>query len=236
MTNKLRENFYFVLATNTTTIALVIVFYTLLDMPSDTEYLQINRSLGVTSCLFVSSIIFIIGIIYYLLSKSNDDSEQMEPYQSVPDTQQLDSIQAMRHHYNETMKDNYNTKMKAIKEYTYQVLFPFMKDKDIENLIYNIEVWKMNGAHFNDCNTSNSISTLDLKHYAWNIGERLGWTGEEKALFLKLSFPDNFRDIELETIRRNLRTKGKCYIEIDIPDKGCWSFHNKNNNINNDAI
>lgn len=236
MTKKFRENFYFVLATNTTTIALVIVFYTLLDMPSNTEYLQIDRSLGVISCFFVSAIIFIIGIICYLLTQSNDSDEQIEPSQADSGSLPSDNIQALRLQYNKTMNDKYNTKMTAIKEYTYQVFFPYMDDKDIENLIYNIEVWKMNGAKFKDCNTSNSISTLDLKHYAWNIGKRLGWTGEEKAQFLKLSFPRNFLDIELETIRRNLRAKGKCIIEIDVPDKGCWSFHNKNNHINNDAI
>ena len=33
-------------------------------------------------------------------------------------------------------------------------------------------------------------------------------------------------EVDIETIRRNLRKKGKCIIEIDIPDENSFAFHN----------
>ena len=73
--------------------------------------------------------------------------------------------------------------------------------------------------------TDGTLSTLDLRHLVWNIGERCGWKGEQRARFIKLSFPSELKDVEVETIRRNLRQKGTCKIKIDVPENGSFAFH-----------
>ena len=60
---------------------------------------------------------------------------------------------------------------------------------------------------------------------AWNVGELLKWTGEKRALFIKQSFPNEFRDSDISSIRRNLRQQGDCIIKIDVPDKHNYQFH-----------
>ena len=48
---------------------------------------------------------------------------------------------------------------------------------------------------------------------------------QHRATFIKLCFPKELNDVEIESIRRSLRQKGKCKIEIDIPDKDSYEFH-----------
>ena len=72
--------------------------------------------------------------------------------------------------------------------------------------------------------TDGRLTTLDLRHLAWNIGERFNWKGIKRALFIKLVFPIEMRELEVETIRRNLRQNGNCIIELDIPEKGFFEF------------
>ena len=72
--------------------------------------------------------------------------------------------------------------------------------------------------------TDGRLTTLDLRHFAWNIGERFNWKGVKRAMFVKLVFPVEMRDLEVETIRRNLRQNGNCIIDLDIPEKGLYEF------------
>ena len=101
-----------------------------------------------------------------------------------------------------------------------------MKNKDIEVLYQNVELWQFSQeATLQPVVTNGKLSTLDLRHLAWNIGERLKWAGELRALFIKQSFPNELRDSDISSIRRNLRQQGDCVITIDIPDKHDFQFH-----------
>ena len=113
----------------------------------------------------------------------------------------------------------------AIKEYTYTVFSPYMTDDCLETLCQNIKLYEIPESCINSVLTNGQLNTLDIRHYAWNIGERLGWSGQTRATFIKLCFPKELNDVEIESIRRTLRQKGKCKIEIDIPDKDSYEFH-----------
>ena len=116
--------------------------------------------------------------------------------------------------------------MKAIHDYLFGILPPFMKDEDIETLYKNIELWQYSQeAPLLPTMTNGKLSTLDLRHLSWNIGERLKWPGETRAFFIKQSFPHEFRDSDISSIRRNLRQQGDSVLKIDIPDKHDYRFH-----------
>ena len=116
--------------------------------------------------------------------------------------------------------------LKAIRDYLFATLPPFMKDEDIETLYKNVELWQSSQeAPLSPTMTNGKLSTLDLRHLAWNIGERLKWPGETRAFFIKQSFPHEFRDSDISSIRRNLRQQGDSVINIDIPDKHDYRFH-----------
>ena len=116
--------------------------------------------------------------------------------------------------------------LEAVQDYIFRILPPFMKNKDIEVLYQNVELWQFSQeATLQPVVTNGKLSTLDLRHLAWNIGERLKWAGELRALFIKQSFPNELRDSDISSIRRNLRQQGDCVITIDIPDKHDFQFH-----------
>ena len=58
-----------------------------------------------------------------------------------------------------------------------------------------------------------AIRTIDLMHYAWNIGN-LFKKGIDTATFIKQVFADALVDVEISTIIRKLRMEGTCIIEL----------------------
>lgn len=116
--------------------------------------------------------------------------------------------------------------LNSIHDYLFHILPPYMKDEDIETLYQNVNLWQYSQeTPLSPTLTNGKLSTLDLRHLAWNVGERLKWTGEKRALFIKQSFPNEFRDSDISSIRRNLRQQGDCIIKIDVPDKHNYQFH-----------
>ena len=74
-----------------------------------------------------------------------------------------------------------------------------------------------------------TLTTLDLRHFVWNIAERLGskkdYTGEVRAIFIKRMFPNVMKDIELDSIRNFKFQPDTGSIMIDEPEKGDYHFH-----------
>lgn len=116
--------------------------------------------------------------------------------------------------------------MTCVLDYVELTLAPYMKTSDLHVFCNNIKNWETSkDIEPSPSITNGQLSTLDLRHLAWNIGERFKWNGEQRAIFIKRSFPNEFRDLEIKSIRQNLRQHGTCIIPIDIPDKGCFKFH-----------
>ena len=116
--------------------------------------------------------------------------------------------------------------LNSIHDYLFRILPPYMEDEDIETLYQNVNLWQYSQeTPLSPTLTNGNLSTLDLRHLAWNVGERLKWTGEKRALFIKQSFPNEFSDSDISSIRRNLRQQGDCIIIIDVPDKHGYQFH-----------
>lgn len=100
------------------------------------------------------------------------------------------------------------------------MLSPYMKESDVKIVCNNIKSWITNeDAAIVSVSTDGRLGSIDLRHLVWNIGERFNWKGEKRALFAKMVFPIELRDIEVSTIRRNLRQRGTCIIDLDIPEK-----------------
>ena len=74
-----------------------------------------------------------------------------------------------------------------------------------------------------------TLTTLDLRHFVWNIAGRLGnkkdYTGEIRAIFIKRMFLDVMRDIELDNMRNFKYQPDTGNILIDEPDKGDYHSH-----------
>ena len=116
--------------------------------------------------------------------------------------------------------------MSAVEDYVRNTMSPYMKEADLMVLTANIRCWQdSKEATLTPTLTNGQLATLDLRHLAWNIGERFKWTGEQRAVFIKQTFPHEFRDSDVSSIRRNLRQQGNCIIKIDVPEKHEFVFH-----------
>ena len=106
--------------------------------------------------------------------------------------------------------------MEAIREYVTVATAPFLSQKALDTLLTNIEQMA--------CGRTDSCLPL-RSNPAWNIGERLHLSLEERARFIKLSFPHELNNATVEYLQRNLRVAVPSHIPIDIPDEGDFRFH-----------
>lgn len=118
--------------------------------------------------------------------------------------------------------------MEAIREYVTVATAPFLSQKALDTLLTNIE--QIACGRPDSClplrsNPDRPLRSPELRHLAWNIGERLHISLEERARFIKLSFPHELNNATVEYLQRNLRVAVPSHIPIDIPDEGDFRFH-----------
>ena len=119
----------------------------------------------------------------------------------------------------------------AIMEYVTHTMSPYIYDNgELEKLCDAIRMWADDWQHKPvPIRLKSTLTTLDLRHFVWNIAERLGskkaYTGEVRAMFIKRMFPDVMKDIELDSIRNFKFQPDTGSIMIDEPDKGDYHFH-----------
>ena len=119
----------------------------------------------------------------------------------------------------------------AIMEYVTHTMSPYIYDNgELEKLYEDIKKWADNWRHNPvPIRLKSTLTTLDLRHFVWNIAERLGskkdYTGEVRASFIKRMFPNVMKDIELDSIRNFKFQPDTGSIVIDEPEKGDYHFH-----------
>lgn len=112
-----------------------------------------------------------------------------------------------------------------------------MTEEELPKLCNEINGWCMDAAYKPTpislkytADTKDRLKTLDLKHFIWNIGERLGanngYTGIVRSRFIKNLFPDALQDAEVVSLQRTLTIEPeKGHIKLDRPAPGCNEFH-----------
>ena len=118
--------------------------------------------------------------------------------------------------------------MEAVREYVTYTVAPFLKKEEVLILLENINYMAIGQTNLykgirSDAN--NPLRSPDLRHLAWNIGERLGISNRERAIFIKASFPFELRDATVEYLEKNLRDVIPAHIPIDKPSKGDYKFN-----------
>jgi hypothetical protein len=119
----------------------------------------------------------------------------------------------------------------AIMEYVTHTMSPYIYDNgELEKQCNEIKKWADDWRHIPvPIRLKYTLTTLDLRHFVWNIAERLGskkdYTGEVRAIFIKRMFPSVMKDIELDSIRNYKFQPDTGSIVIDEPDKGDYRFH-----------
>lgn len=177
--------------------------------------------------LFIPTVLATAGYgLAKLVWKQYKKRHQSRLQSHRPTDEQVALYETIRKQHQTEKEDMDKAMLSAIQQYIEITLSPYMKDAALTLLYNNVYLWyHSKKATLVPVCTDGTLSTLDLRHLVWNIGERCGWKGEHRARFIKQSFPSELKDVEVETIRRNLRQKGTCKIEIDVPENGSFAFH-----------
>ena len=163
-------------------------------------------------------------------------SDSAEPTKEIADTIETSSeqpdlyAQRCKEYQREQEQRRQNT-IDAIMGYVTHTMSPYIYDNDeLEKLLDAIRKWADDWQHIPvPIRLKSTLTTLDLRHFVWNIAERLGskkdYSGRVRADFIKRMFPDVMRDIEQGSIRNFKFQPDTGNIVIDEPDKGDYHFH-----------
>lgn len=163
-------------------------------------------------------------------------SDSAEPTKEIADTIETSSeqpdlyAQRCKEYQREQEQRRQNT-IYAIMGYVTHTMSPYIYDNDeLEKLLDAIRKWADDWQHIPvPIRLKSTLTTLDLRHFVWNIAERLGskkdYSRRVRADFIKRMFPDVMRDIEQDSIRNFKFQPDTGNIVIDEPDKGDYHFH-----------
>ena len=163
-------------------------------------------------------------------------SDSAEPTKEIADTIETSSeqpdlyAQRCKEYQREQEQRRQNT-IDAIMGHVTHTMSPYIYDNDeLEKLLDAIRKWADDWQHIPvPIRLKSPLTTLDLRHFVWNIAERLGskkdYSGRVRADFIKRMFPDVMRDIEQDSIRNFKFQPDTGNIVIDEPDKGDYHFH-----------
>ena len=163
-------------------------------------------------------------------------SDSAEPTKEIADTIETSSeqpdlyAQRCKEYQREQEQRRQNT-IDAIMGYVTHTMSPYIYDNDeLEKLLDAIRKWADDWQHIPvPIRLKSTLTPLDLRHFVWNIAERLGskkdYSGRVRADFIKRMFPDVMRDIEQDSIRNFKFQPDTGNIVIDEPDKGDYHFH-----------
>ena len=115
----------------------------------------------------------------------------------------------------------------AIHEYTTHEMSQFLSIDDLETLHENIESLAYGQTELYKpvrSKPDNQIKSPSLRHYAWNIGERLDVPLIDRAKFIKTIFPHELENATIEYLCKNLRDSVPAIIAIDVPENGDYHF------------
>ena len=163
-------------------------------------------------------------------------SDSAEPTKEVTDTTETSSEQpdlyAQRcKEYQREQEQRRQNAIDAIMEYVTHTMSPYVYDnEELEKICDAIRKWADDWQHIPvPIRLKSTLTTLDLRHFVWNIAERLGskkdYTGRVRADFIKRMFPDVMRDIEHDSIRNFKFQPDTGNIVIDEPDNSDYHFH-----------
>ena len=118
----------------------------------------------------------------------------------------------------------------SIMEYVCYIMPPFISAIELENLCEEIRRWCENPSYEpKEIELRERLSTNDLCHFIWNIGERLGrlngYDGECRAKFVKNLFALALSDVEVTSLKNMTKTSSTDHIHLDRPNPNDNSFH-----------
>lgn len=115
----------------------------------------------------------------------------------------------------------------TIHDYTTYIMAEFFTKDELETLHENIDALAYGQPELYKpirSKPNNPIKSPALRHFAWNIGERLDIPLIDRAKFIKEIFPHELGNATIEYLSKNLRDSVTSKIKIDVPENGDYRF------------
>ena len=209
MIKKLKENFLILLISNMLTIIMIVVAPRIYGAIANLMMTVSDSDSGFSLPMIFYYISFAIIVCAFMCLRKPQAVRDIVINNSIssnePSISDVEKAEEMRERYRNRQYSLESSKYDAVKDYTYSVLSPYMTDEYLEILCQNIKLYDIPESCIVPVKTNGTLNTLDIRHYSWNIGERLGWSGQKRATFIKLCFPTELKDVEVESMRRTLR-------------------------------
>lgn len=225
-------------------ISLVVAMYVSNDF---------HQSLFVESIIFVGSNILLWAIFismvnypYELMtigsnSKTKNNvveakpaTEQEQPKQISPQTEPVkysheDYAKCVEAQEKEAQEIK-EKRTRTVLDYVHRTMSRFLYEEDLYKVIEAITEWS------NDTNYTptainrfkENIENIPLRHFVWNIAERLGkrdYTMAMRIAFIKTLFPKPFEGLDYSTLKNLKAPCSNDVIPIDEPANGRYDFH-----------
>ena len=120
----------------------------------------------------------------------------------------------------------------SIRSYILEVMSPFVDMETLRIIQEDVMAWAEDREHKPVAvDAGDGWTTLDCRHFIWNITARLRLLGGDypvysQGLFIKRMFPAVCKDAEAEYLGKNLTIKpNEGFVHIDKPNKNDWRFH-----------
>ena len=115
----------------------------------------------------------------------------------------------------------------TIHDYTTYIMTEFFTKEELETLHENIDALAYGQQELYKpirSKEDNPIKSPAIRHFAWNIGERLDIPLIDRAKFIKEIFPHELGNATIEYLSKNLRDSVTSKIKIDVPENGDYRF------------
>lgn len=153
--------------------------------------------------------IFIEGLFAATLRKFFPKKVTPKTTENTPiRAKSLDEIRAEKQ---QLIDDKKRAKRDSAIEYTRKEFAPYVSNEDLALLCRYVELYA-DQLPLSDIQPIRvkTLSTLDLYHFGWNIWKYLNVSKQDDiALFLKLVFAHNLKDVEPDSIKSHLKDEPK---------------------------
>ena len=139
----------------------------------------------------------------------------------------LEKYEARMEELERAKKERRTAIVSAIHDYTTYIMAEFLAKEALETLHENIDALAYGQPELYKpirSKEENPIKSPALRHFAWNIGERLDIPLIDRAKFIKEIFPHELGNATIEYLSKNLRDSVTSKIKIDVPENGDYRF------------
>lgn len=131
--------------------------------------------------------------------------EETEAETDIPDLEV--SFEDIRSEQQQNIAKEQEEKLNIALDYTRKSFALYLSDEDLDVLCRNVCAYmnKLKEKELKPVRVKD-LSALDLRHFGWNIWNYFKPRNQmDIACFLKIVFPDIFKETEVETIKRHLK-------------------------------